>query len=79
MPKSKPGPAPAFHPMGLGSQWKGSGVTWTLPEPMLSTPVPSPDLRAAEPKLSTGFLRCPLSAPSRAAAHGRQRDSLRIE
>ncbi|GAA2940185.1 hypothetical protein GCM10010478_47390 [Streptomyces erythrogriseus] len=23
---------------------KGSGVTWTLPESVLSTPVPSPDL-----------------------------------
>lgn len=32
---------------------KESDVTWTLPEPMLSTPVPSPDLRsgwAGEPK-----------------------------
>ncbi len=33
--------------------WKASTVTWTLPEPMLSTPVPEPDLRpgcVAEPK-----------------------------
>jgi hypothetical protein len=32
---------------------KGSGVTWMLPEPMLSTPVPAPELRpgwAGEPK-----------------------------
>ena len=27
------------------SRWKGSGVTWTLPEPMPSTPVPGPELR----------------------------------
>lgn len=27
------------------SRWKGSGVTWTLPEPMLSTPVPGPEPR----------------------------------
>src|SRR4051794_13439656 len=33
--------------------WKGSRVTWTLPEPMLTSPVAVPDLRlgcAAEPK-----------------------------
>lgn len=47
------------------ARWKGSDVTWMPPEPMLSTPVPTPDLRpgwAAEPKSWRGFLvvRCPM-------------------
>nr|CAI78137.1 putative ATP-dependent DNA ligase [Streptomyces ambofaciens ATCC 23877]CAJ89195.1 putative ATP-dependent DNA ligase [Streptomyces ambofaciens ATCC 23877] len=33
--------------------WKASAMTWTLPEPILTAPVPGPDLppgSAAEPK-----------------------------
>src|SRR3954449_9863879 len=41
------------HSGGGHGGWKGWEVTWTLPEPMLTTPVSVPDLRqgsAAEPK-----------------------------
>ncbi len=41
------------HSGGGQCGWKGWEVTWTLPEPMLTTPVSVPDLRpgcAAEPK-----------------------------
>ncbi|MEU7337343.1 ATP-dependent DNA ligase [Streptomyces sp. NPDC007074] len=41
------------YPDGGTTVWKRSGVTWTLPEPMLTTPVPTPDLPpgwAGEPK-----------------------------
>ncbi|MEV5646216.1 hypothetical protein AB0L67_39985 [Streptomyces flaveolus] len=38
---------------GHRRRWKASAMTWTLPEPMLTTPMPGPDLPpgcAAEPK-----------------------------